>query len=256
MQHTYRKYLDFLTETAFLAGKLTLAHFLSSPQPDFKSDLTPVTIADRQAEQFIRQRIETYYPHTAILGEEFGSSPTDGSSTRWIIDPIDGTKAFMRGVPLYAVLIGLEIDGEVKAGAAYFPGIDEMLAAADGEGCWWNGRRAHVSSVKDISKAYVLTTDWGGFIKYGRQKEWEQLSKAVFHRAGWSDAYAFNLIATGRSEIAIEPQMAIWDCGPFPPILREAGGYFGDWMGNATIYGNEALACSMELLPTVLPFLK
>ena len=255
MSFGLRTHLDFLTETAFLAGRLTLAHFLSDLQPDFKSDNTPVTIADRQAEQFIRQRIESQYPNTSIVGEEFGSSQSSGSSMRWIIDPIDGTKAFMRGVPLYAVLIGLEIEGEVKAGAAYFPGLDEMIAAADGEGCWWNGRRAHVSRITDIHKAYALTTDWGGFAKHNRIREWERLSKAVFYRGGWSDSYAFNLVATGRAEIAIEPQMAVWDCGPFPPILREAGGYFGDWKGNPTIYGNEALACSQDMLSVVLPLL-
>ncbi len=255
MPTNLRPYLDFLTETAYLAGKITLAHFLTEIKPGFKSDNTPVTIADHQSEQFIRQRIEKTYPHSSILGEEFGASENSQSGLRWIIDPIDGTKAFMRGVPLYAVLIGLEMDGEVRAGVAYFPGLDEMIAAADGEGCWWNGRRAHVSAEKDLSRAYLLTTDWGNFGKYGREKEWARLSNSVFHRAGWSDAYAFDLVATGRSEIALEPQMAVWDCGPFPPILREAGGYFGDWAGKSTIYGKEALACSLDLLDAILPIL-
>lgn len=255
MTQLLRPYLDFITETAFLAGKLTLAHFQTVLQPEYKSDNSPVTIADRQSEEFIRKRIETRFPGSAIVGEEYGSSGSSGSAVRWIIDPIDGTKAFMRGVPLYAVLIGLEIDGEVRVGAAYFPGLDEMIAAADGEGCWWNGRRASVSSISDLSKAYLLSTDWGSFEKYHRNQAWEHISKSVFYRGGWSDAYAFNLVATGRSEIALEPAMAIWDCGPFPPIFREAGGYFGDWKGNPTIYGNEALACSLELLPHVLQLL-
>ncbi len=252
MSLNYRSYLDFLTETAFLAGRITLAHFQTGVKAESKADNTPVTLADRQSEEFIRRRIESSYPGSAIVGEEFGAHGSTSASMRFIIDPIDGTKAFTRGVPLYAVLLGLEIEGAIVAGAAYFPGLDEMLCAANGEGCFLNSRRAHVSPVTDLSKAYLLTTDWGGFHKANKAKRVEQLINSVFYRGGWSDAYAFNLVATNRAEIAIEPRMEIWDCGPFPVILQEAGGYFGDWQGKTTIYGGEAVACSQELLPIVL----
>lgn len=252
MAETLRYTLDFLIETAYVAGRSTLAYFQTGVQADYKADRTPVTRADRQAEELIRTRIEARYPTHAIVGEEFGVKESEGATHRWFIDPIDGTKSFLRGIPLYAVLIGLEIDGRVTAGAAYFPALDELIAAADGEGCWWNGRRAAVSQVPTLSEAWVTTTDSGGFDLAGRTKEWERLKKAAYVRGGWSDAYGYLLVATGRAEVMLDPVMSVWDCGPFPPIFREAGGYFGDWKGNETIYASEALATTQTLLPEVL----
>ena len=256
MSESLRSYLDFAVEAAYVAGRSTLGHFYAGVAVDFKADNTPVTVADRQAEELIRARIEKAYPQHAIVGEEFGTTETDGASHRWFIDPIDGTKSFMRGVPLYAVLIGLEIDGRVEVGAAYYPALGEMLAAATGEGCWWNGRRAHVSRVDSLDRAVVNFTDVAAFARYGRGAAWQRIQEAVYYRAGWSDAYGYLLVATGRTELMLDPIMAVWDCGPFPPILREAGGYFGDWQGNETIYGHEGLATSQLLLPQVLSVIR
>ena len=142
MAESLRSYLDFAVETAYLAGRLTLGYFQAGIRPDLKSDQTPVTIADRKAEELVRSRIESRYPGHAIVGEEFGVDAGESAHHRWYIDPIDGTKSFVHGVPLYAVLLGLEIEGESQVGVAYFPAMNEMLAAANGEGCWWNGRPA------------------------------------------------------------------------------------------------------------------
>ncbi len=248
-------YLSFITETAYLAGRLTLGYFQTGIRPDFKSDETPVTVADRLSEELIRRRIEDRYPMHAIVGEEGGVTEREGAAFRWYVDPIDGTKAFIHGVPLYAVLIGLEIDGQVAVGAAYFPALDEMIAAADGLGCWWNGRRAHVSTVNDLSRSVVAYTSTTTFAQYGHAAAWERLQKATWFQAGWSDAYAYLLAASGRVEIALDPVMNAWDSGPFPPILREAGGYFGDWRGNVTIHSPTALATTQTLLPEVLRLL-
>ncbi len=245
-------YLDFAAETAYLAGRLTLGYFQTGVRPDLKPDDSPVTVADRMAEQLIRTRIEARFPDHAIVGEEFGSTDPEGATFRWFIDPIDGTKAFVRGVPLYAVLLGLEIEGLPTVGAAYYPALDEMLSGATGLGAWWNGRRAHVSQVDRLDRAYACFTDPGSFLKYNRQDVWDRIVRATYVRAGWSDAYGYLLAATGRVEIMIDPIMNAWDCGPFPPIFAEAGGYFGDWKGNVTIYGREAVATSQALLPAVL----
>lgn len=245
-------YLDFITETAYLAGRLTLAHFQTGVAADYKSDDTPVTAADRAAEELIRSRIGKQYPKHAVLGEEFGQDEAREASHRWLIDPIDGTKSFMRGVPLYAVLIGLEIEGRIEAGAAYFPALDEMLAAANGLGCWWNGRRARVSPVTDLKRAIFSCTTTTNFVQYNRYTEFERLRGAFYFQTGWGDAYGYLLAATGRIELMLDPIMAIWDCAPFPVILREAGGYFGDWKGNETIYAREGLATSKTLLEQVL----
>ncbi len=245
-------YLDFAIETAYLAGRLTLGYFQSGVQPDFKSDDSPVTVADRGAEELIRRRIEERYPQHAIVGEEFGAKESAGTDCRWFIDPIDGTKAFIRGLPIYSVLLGLEIDGKVEVGAAYFPALDEMVAAATGMGCWWNGRRAFVSPVATLKQAFLAHADASSYEALGRGGAWARLQQATYHRSGMSDAYGHALVATGRAEIMLDPVLNAWDCGPFPVILAEAGGYFGDWSGNVTIYGREAISTNGALLDAVL----
>jgi histidinol-phosphatase len=245
-------YLAFITETAYRAGRLTLGYYQTGVRPDYKADDSPVTVADRLAEEYIRRQIEGHYPTHAIVGEEYGVKETAGAAFRWFIDPIDGTKSFTRGVPLYGVLLGLEIDGEVQVGAAYFPALDEMVAAAAGLGCWWNGRRARVSEVDSLRRATMAFTDPASFAKQGREAAWQRLQAATYYRAGWSDAYGYLLVATGRIELMLDPIMEVWDCGPFPPILKEAGGYFGDWQGHVTVHAREALATSQRLLPEVL----
>lgn len=248
-------YLDFAAETAYLAGRLTLGYFQTGVRPDFKADDSPVTIADRMAEQLIRQRIEARFPEAAIVGEEFGSQGSEDATFRWFIDPIDGTKSFVRGVPLYAVLLGLEIEGQPVVGAAYFPALDEMLSGATGLGAWCNGRRAQVSTMERLDRAYACFTDPGNFITRNRKAAWDRLVQATYVRAGWSDAYGYLLAATGRVEVMLDPYMDTWDCGPFPAIFSEAGGYFGDWKGKVTLYGHEALATTQKLLPEVLKIL-
>lgn len=256
MPESYRRYLDFATQLAFKAGRLTLGYFQSGVCPELKPDDTPVTVADRLAEELIRGEIEKRYPSHAVVGEEFGSSDADDASHRWFIDPIDGTKSFVRGVPLYAVLIGLEIECTVGVGVAYFPALDEMLAAASGEGCWWNGRPARVSTVTSLERAVVSHGDVSNMVKYGRGPAWDRIVSATYFRAGWGDAYGHMLVATGRAELMVDPIMSPWDCAPFPPILQEAGGHFGDWDGDPTIHGGEALSVPQQLLPEVLSLIR
>ena len=253
--HHLSTLMHFAAETAHLAGRVTLSYFGTGLQADFKADDTPVTIADRLSEELIRRRIEECYPDHAIVGEEFGEKEATGASHRWFIDPIDGTKSFMRGVPLYAVLIALEVDGNVEVGAAYYPGTDELLFAATGQGAWWNGRSARVSDISNLSRAYVSYTDIGAFRTYGKEAAWERLASHAYFRAGWTDAYGYLLVATGRIEVMLDPIMEPYDCGPFVPILREAGGYFGDWRGNRTIFGREGLATNGALQQEVLGLL-
>jgi myo-inositol-1(or 4)-monophosphatase len=251
-----REYLDFATETAYLAGRLTLGYFRTAVEAELKADGSPVTKADRQGEELIRRRIAARYPQHACLGEEGGAHGPERASHRWIVDPIDGTKSFVRGVPLYAVLIGLEIEGACEVGAVYLPALDEMVSAATGLGCWWNGRPAHVSAVSDPGRAYVSCSDFGSFEPHGRKAAWERIAARTYHRVAWGDAYGHCLVATGRVEIMLDPVMHPWDCAPFPPILAEAGGFFGDWQGRATIYGNEAISTTRALLPQLLEWIR
>ncbi len=251
MNDELAEYLDFAVEAAWKAGRLTLGHFQAGVRTEYKDDESEVTVADREAEALLRREIETKYPGHDIVGEEYGDKES-GASERWILDPIDGTQAFARGVPLYATLVGLEIDGDVKAGAAYFPALDEMLCAAEGKGAFWNGRRTQVSDIGALGKAIACFTQTANFERGGRSAEWEKTQKSVLACRGWSDAYGHALVATGRAELMLDPLMNPWDCAPFLPILREAGGYFGDWSGNETIYAGEAMSANAAILPEFL----
>lgn len=246
--------LDFATELAYDAGRLTLGYFGRSPEGlglTYKDDASPVTRADREAETLIRRRIEARYPEHAVVGEEFGADEKDATH-RWLVDPIDGTKAFVRGVPLYGVLLGLELEGRLEVGVAYFPALNELCAAASGLGCTLNGRPVRVSDKKTLAESTVGFTDIASFAKYDRAAAWERIAAAASDRRGWSDAYGHMLVATGRMEAMFDPVMNAWDCGPFPVLLREAGGYFGDWSGHETVYAGEGMSTTQALLPEVL----
>ena len=186
------------------------------------------------------------------MGEEYGQAGSEDATHRWFIDPIDGTKSFVRGVPMYGVLIGLEIEGHIQVGVACYPAMGEMLAAARGRGCWWNGRPARVSDVSRLQDGLVAHSDAASFAVYGREAAWQRIKATSGFRAGWSDSYGYLLVATGRAELMLDPIMNSWDCGPFPVILEEAGGYFGDWQGNVTIYSGEAIGTTATLLQQVL----
>lgn len=240
------KYLDFAAETAYVTGRAVLGYWRTGVRPDMKTDNTPVTVADRLAEQIIRTRINETYPEHTVLGEEFGLEGSETASHRWIIDPIDGTKQYVRGLPLFGILIGLEIETKVEVGVAYFPAMDEMVMAATGLGCWWNGRRTHVSELRDLKDGvFMFEASHFPFLR----QAWDEIQKATYHQMGWGDAYSYMMVATGRAEMAIDSGMQIWDCGPMAPILSEAGGFFGDWDGHPLSYGQEVMATTASLLP-------
>ena len=246
--------LDVALEAAFAAGRRTLAHFQTTLEVERKADHSPVTIADREAETVLRERLERAFPDHGIVGEEFGAS-RPGASHQWYLDPIDGTMSFVRGVPLYAVLVALEVDGRVEAGVAHFPALGETLAAATGGGTRWNGRRVHVRSTPSLEEAFVGFTDAASFAEHGRARAWGEVLARTAYRPGWSDAYGHALVASGRLDAMLDPVMHPWDCGPFPVLLREAGGRFGAWDGRETIHGGEAVSCSGALWPALEPLL-
>lgn len=245
-------YLTFIRQLAHNAGKITLDYYNRGIQHDLKSDETPVTAADRATEQFIRSEIEKTYPGHAIVGEEYGEKAGEGNPFRWIIDPIDGTKSFIKGVPFYSVLIALEIEGVSRVGAACFPALDEVLSAADGLGCWWNDKPARVSEVDELKRAVFIYTSWSGFRTRKRLDLFENLHKECFYGRGWGDAYGYHMVATGRAEVMLDPSVSIWDVAPFVPIFREAGGFFGSWSGEEGHTHGEGLACNAALKDKVL----
>lgn len=231
---------EFASELAWQAGRVTLGHFQTGIVPDLKADSSPVTVADRQAERVMRELIEKRYPGHSIVGEEEGETRA-GSTFRWILDPIDGTKSFVQGVPFYAVLVGLEREGEPVVGVVNIPATGELLAASTGSGCWWNGRRARVSAVSSLAGSMLVCTDVRSFSRHGRGEAYRRLEAATRLQRTWGDAYGYVLVATGRAELMLDPIMNIWDCAALLPVVEEAGGTFSDWSGKRTIDGGEAI---------------
>ncbi len=248
-----RELLDFATEAAWKAGQTALARFQTGVPVETKEDGSPVTVADRETEQMLRALIEERFPGHAIVGEELGEAEGD-SDHRWYIDPIDGTRAFIHGVPLFGLLLGLEIAGEMVVGVAHFPALDEMVAAARGEGCRWNGRPARVSTVSRLEEALVVYTD-AAYLEVGHPEAWKRLRAATALQRGWGDCYGHCLVATGRAEVMLDPIVSAWDCAALLPILAEAGGTFTDWQGRPRIDGGEAFSTNGLLFETVKTFL-
>lgn len=236
-----RELLDFATELAQEAGDLTLRYFGNVIEHDAKGDGSPVTIADREAEQLIRARVEARYPEHSILGEEYGESNA-GARVRWILDPIDATRSFMRGVPLYGVLIGIEVEGEAVVGIAHFPPLREMVAAGKDLGCTWNGKPCRVSEVDSVSQSVVTTTDVERLLSRPIGAGWRRVQQQVGFSRTWGDCYGHALVATGRIEAQVDPIMAPWDAGPFLTIATEAGGKFTTLDGRATIHGGSGIS--------------
>lgn len=247
--------LAFALDAAWQAGRITLGYFQTNLAAERKADNSPVTIADRQAEEKLRGLIAARWPGHALIGEEYGHSPGDSDYT-WVIDPIDGTKSFISGVPFYAVLLALVRAEEPVLGVMHFPGLNETVYAARGRGCYWNGRPAHVSAVNILADAVLLASDLNTFADYGRGAAWERLVNATYFQRTWGDAYGYALIATGRAEVMVDPVMAVWDCGPLQVILEEAGGTFTDWKGTPTIFGGEAVATNGALYEQVMALIK
>jgi histidinol phosphatase-like enzyme (inositol monophosphatase family) len=246
MHDATRSLLDAVAEVARLTGQTALKHYRQSIEVETKGDGSPVTVADRAAEQTARRWIADRFPNDAILGEEFGAVG-DETARRWIIDPIDGTKTFVRGVPLWGTLIGVTLGEDVLAGAIYCPAVDEMVVAAVGEGCWWNGSRARVSECRDLSRATVLSTD-DRYPKHpDRGARWRALAADASVARTWGDCYGYLLVATGRAELMVDNLMSPWDAVALVPVVREAGGEFSDWDGRVTAFGNGAMATNAHL---------
>jgi len=246
-----RALLDFAVELARDAGAITYRHFKGSVVAERKADNSFVTVADREAERYLRASIERAFPDDAILGEEEGEKP-GGSSRRWILDPIYGTYSFVHRVPLYGVLLGLEIGGEAVLGVVNLPALDELVYAARGVGCFWNDGPARVSSTKSLSDALLLATDFGTCEQHGFGRAAEILQNQVHARRTWGDAYGHVLVATGRADIMLDPIMNVWDCAALLPILEEAGGTFTDWQGQRTIRGGNAISTNGALFESVM----
>jgi histidinol phosphatase-like enzyme (inositol monophosphatase family) len=201
-----------------------------------KSDESPVTIADRECEKLIVAELQRAFPADGLLGEE-GAARESSNGRKWIIDPIDGTRDFIRGTRAWSVLIGLEEKGDVVAGFAYFPSTDEMFSAARGEGAFWDGERMKVSGIQKKSEALLCCNGLGFMHRYpfaGELIQWLSEFWTVRSMGGCLDAM---LVASGRADAWIEAQAKPWDLAPLKIIAEEAGCVTFDFEGKDTIYG-------------------
>ncbi|HJP60359.1 MAG TPA: inositol monophosphatase family protein [Gemmatimonadaceae bacterium] len=239
-------YMDAVRDVARVAGDIAKRYYGRDPETRTKSDGSPVSIADVDAERTAREWIERRFPEDGIIGEELPSVRAD-ASRRWVLDPIDGTYTFLQSVPLWGTLVAVVEGSEVIAGAAYFPALDEIIVAALGEGCWWNGSRAAVSTVAELGQARLLTSDARFLRDSARRERWTQLQDSVRTMRTWGDCYGYLLVATGRAEIMVDDVMSDWDSAALLPIITEAGGVFTDWQRRATPFGGDVIATNANL---------
>jgi histidinol phosphatase-like enzyme (inositol monophosphatase family) len=253
--------LEFAVRAAREASALILAYYQNADLAvELKGDLSPVTAADRGAEDLLRKLIAAAFPQDGVLGEEFGEQP-GSSGYRWILDPVDGTKSFVHGVPLFGTLIGLERGDEAVLGVCRMPALDEVVYAASGTGAWWQRGQgtpvpARVSKTDKLNQALFSYTAVELFDQHGRRGAFEALLRECQATRAWGDCYGHLLVATGRADIMADPVMNIWDAAPLLPILKEAGGTFIDWSGMETIRGGSGVSVNARLRDAVGEILK
>ena len=242
-------------DIAKLGGDSTLNLFKKGVKVESKSDNSPVTEADRLAEELIRIEIQKRFPGHGIIGEEFGAE-SENNDIIWVIDPIDGTQSFVHGVPFYTTLIGILINGKPEIGIIYAPALDELLYASTGNGCFLNGEKVQVRKCENLSESTLLTTDITNISTYKFDRPFQELLKHVSIHRTWGDAYGHLMVATGRADIMFDPVLKIWDAAPLLTVITEAGGAFTDTAGNETIETGNAISTNRSLKNSVLDFFK
>ncbi|MBX3401843.1 MAG: hypothetical protein KF699_00365 [Phycisphaeraceae bacterium] len=232
--------LDLAVALGGRARAIAMQHFdPAGIAADDKADGSPVTVADRAIEEMLRAAIEREFPNDGVVGEEFGERPSRSGFT-WVIDPIDGTRAFARGIPIFSTLLAVMEDDRAVVGYASMPAWGESVYAARGGGAWWvtspgaPPRPARVSEERELSRSLVETVQPHGFLEVGEFAAFERLARAVWRTRGWNDAYAYILGATGRVDAAVDVSLKIWDIAPFSVIIEEAGGVLSGWRGEVS----------------------
>lgn len=222
-------------EIAVEAGRVTLDYFQKGVGVELKGDDSPVTAADKAAEALVRRRVAEMFPGEAILGEEEGQAA--GGDTRWVVDPIDGTKSFVCGVPLYSTLLAYEVEGVPQLGVVYFPALGELFYAERGGGAFWNHRPIGVAEQDEMNRCVVCSGSLNSLQKYGRLDGVMKLAEPMMAHRTWCDAYGHMLVASGRVQAMIDPIVSRWDVSAVIPIVEEAGGVCMKFDGSDVLDG-------------------
>jgi len=243
--------LDWTCES----GELILKHFRD---PDLKvtqkKDASPVTQADRQAEQLLRKRISEHFPKHGIVGEEFDPVREEAEWT-WLVDPIDGTKSFVAGVPLFGTVLSLQFHGKPVLGAIHLPALGGQLLVGDGNMALLNGKKVSVRESGPCGDWVVLTSDERDIPTYRDEVGWKSLLKKVAYCRTWGDCYGYYLVATGKADVMLDPVVNPWDFHGAIPIIQGAGGKITNWIGEEAVGSDSTIAASAEIHSTVLSFL-
>jgi histidinol-phosphatase len=248
---TWSADLTLALRLADAADEVTLGRFAAADLViESKPDLTPVTDADRAAEDVVRRIVATERPDDGVLGEERGES-TGSGPRRWIVDPIDGTKNYVRRMPVWATLIGLQVDDVITVGVVSAPALGRRWWAGRGEGAWTRDaggeRQCRVSKVGSLTDAFLSYSSLDGWDKLGRQRSFLSLTETVWRTRAFGDFWSYMLVAEGVADIACEPEVSLWDLAALQPIVEEAGGRFSDLSGVDRADGGSAV-CTNGLL--------
>jgi len=254
MSDSYQSYKPFFRELADASGAVALRYYGTDEMGvETKADQTPVTRADREAEQVIRELINKRYPQHGIIGEEFGKENPDAEFV-WVLDPIDGTKSYAAAVPLYGTLLCLLHEGKPVLGAIHQPNLKKYLIG-DGTTTELNGKPVRVSDTANLSEALLLTTDALNPKRRGHGAAWDRLTEAVHLYRCWGDCWGYLMVATGWAEIMADPQLEPWDMLSLVPIIRGAGGVITTWDGRDPLEGKSVLATTPALHGAILEIL-
>ena len=255
MHPDWKARYDVMLDAAREAGNLALKYFDTGIAVETKADRSPVTIADRDAEKLLRATLTRYFPGDGFLGEEFGEQ--DGTTGfRWIIDPIDGTRSFVRNIPIWATLVGLEFQGKQIAGLAYIPTWGQMFHALSGCGAFRDERRISVSSTEKLAQSLVSYSSFGFFKSPDSGPAFLEMLKQTERSRSYADFYGFVLVAQGSVDLMVDYGVHIWDVAGLKVIVEEAGGKFTDWQGDPRIDRPDVIASNGKVHDAALTILK
>ena len=249
------EWIELARELAHESGKLITGYFGSQLEVQRKADESPVTVADQEAEALMRGIIESRCPEHRVVGEEGGSSGNEDSRYQWLLDPIDGTKSFIHGVPLFCTLIALLEDGRPILGAIHLPVLGDLMMGAAGRETTVNGAPVHVSATAELSQATLAFTCTKELWERGHESSFQALQERVGLVRGWGDGYGHYLVAAGRADIMVDPIMSAWDVAALKPCIEGAGGRFSDLGGRVLDLGESALSTNGQLHDEVLAIL-
>ncbi len=242
----YESYLNAAIEIAEKASKVAVSYFRQALLIEMKENQTPVTIADKKTEETIRMDLKELFPDHGIVGEELGSQPT-ASEYLWTIDPIDGTRSFIRGIPLFGTLMALLRKGKPVVGVMVLPVLEETYFAAEGMGTFCNGTRLHVSTTKSLGSALVSCGDINCFEDSGRVDYLDKLQKNAGIVRGYTDCFGHSLVLRGAVDAMVDPVVWVWDVAPLAVLVSEAGGDYFTLDGERTHMGKSFVSATPAL---------